>query len=153
MRYLLLFLLIFVFSCGDNHYFYKEKEMDEDNIWTYDNYFQADFDVQDSMPYDIYLELKHTDDYPFENIYLRIIDNFKAVKDTDVVNMNLSDTYGIWYGNKNGNTYTYPSLLRKSFKFSNKGLHSIKIEQFTRRDSLEGVATVRFYINKINSDK
>ena len=124
-----------------------EKDLPDNNIWAYADFFNASFDVERNVPYDIYFGLEHTDDYPYENIYLRITDDLKERKDTDIVSINLSNPYGIWYGKKNGDIYSFNTLLRKSFKFDKSGKHSIKIEQFTRKDSLEGVKAIKFYID------
>ncbi len=147
MKYLPLLLLLLLFSCGNNHVVFVEKDLPDNNIWLYADFFNASFDVERNVPYDIYFGLEHTGDYPYENIYLRITDDFKEKKDTDIVSINLSNPYGIWYGKKSGDIYSFNTLLRKSFKFDKPGKHSIKIEQFTRKDSLEGVKAIKFYID------
>ena len=151
MKYLLPVLIFIAFSCGNKHTFVVEKEMPENDIWTFENPLDTGFEAAKDIPFDIYFELVHTDDYPFENIYLRIVDDFEDKIDTDIVNLNLANPYGIWYGEKSGGEYTFSALLRKKFKFENSDKHTIKIEQFTRKDSLEGVKSVRFYLDK-NSD-
>ena len=148
MKYLLPVLVFIAFSCGNKHTFVVEKEMPKGDFWTNDDFVRAEFNVDKGIPYNIYFELKHTDDYPFENLYLRIIDNFTGKKDTDIVNINLANSYGIWYGDKRGDNYTFSTLLRKAFKFKDSSIHAIQIEQFTRRDSLEGVTKVSFYIDE-----
>lgn len=149
MKYLILFLAFFIFSCGNNYYYESEKEFSEKEIWTFTDAFEAEFTIKASAPFDVYFELDHGDDYIFENIYLRITDDFKGKSETEIVNLNISDKNGLWKGKKSGNHYSYKTLLRKAFTFQKPGKHLIKIEQFTRTDSLEGISKVRFYLEVI----
>ncbi len=150
MKYfpLLFLLLFFLISCENHTILSSEKDI-ENQVWTYRDTFSTDFSIKNNnIPYDIMLNIVYNDEYPFQNIYLRITDNFTGKKNIDTVNINLYNKYGMVKGEKRGKDYDLSTILRKSFKFPATKKYSIKIEQYTRNDSLQGVSAVNLYINK-----
>ncbi len=149
MKYIPLFLLsvFLLIACNNNKVFKTQKELGN-SIWTYSDVFRSVIPVKDiAEPYDIYFSIEHTENYPFQNIYLRISDDFHGKINIDTINFDLYDKYGIAKGKKHGKNYNVSILLRKSFKFKNPGDYKIEIEQFTRTDSLEGVTGLGFSLN------
>lgn len=142
------FGLLFL-SCGEKHLFYSENQF-ENLKWAHAEKFISSVIIESTeKQYDISFQIKHNDNYPFENIYLRITDDFTGKEIIDTVNINLSDNYGIWKGDKNGNVFKQKTILRKSHKFPQKGNFNIKIEQLTRVDSLLGVQSVGFLVDEV----
>ena len=126
----------------------------ENNYWLYSEPFSATFEIQDtSIRYNIYFTIKHSNDYPKENIYIRITDDFSGSTNIDTVNIDLSDEYGIWKGNGSYQDYEYEALLHKNYKFNNPQKYNIKFEQFTRSDTLGGVNEVGFELRKASINK
>ena len=144
----ILFFLLLLYSCNNNTVFESIKEF-PDRIWTYDDTFTSEFSIKnDTVHYDIYFGISHNENYPFQNIYLKITDNFTGSLNADTINIDLYDKSGMIKGKKYGSNYHLNTLLRKSFLFPKSGNYNIKIEQFTRKDSLEGVTEVDFLISK-----
>ena len=139
----------FIFSaCNENHTFYSEKQF-ENKKWALTDLFSCEFEIKAlDQPYDISFNIAHNDNFPFENIYLKITDDFNGKEKSDTISINLSDKFGIWKGDKNGNNYSYSTLLRKSFKFKKEKNFNFKVEQFTRMDSLSGIEGIAFIINE-----
>ena len=149
MKRIPLFLIpvFLLLACNNNTVFKAQKEL-EKGVWTYRNVFKSEIPVRDtSKLYNIYFNIEHTGDYPFQNIYLRISDDFQGKTITDTINFNLYDKYGIAKGKKHGDKYNASILLRKSFKFKKPGNYKIEIEQFTRTDSLAGISGLGFSVN------
>lgn len=146
---ILIFSIGIVFSsCSENHTFAFEKKIDN-STWAFSDPFVVSASISDiSTPYDIILQIDHGEFYAYENIYLRIEDNFTGNTHIDTIGFNLSDKYGFWIGEKNGEEYQNNKILRKSFMFPNKGNYIFKVEQFTRSDSLKEIRAIRLYIDK-----
>ena len=147
--FILLPLVLIFSSCGEKHVHYSEKIF-ENFKWAHSEKFISSVNIESTeKQYDIAFQIKHNQSYPFENIYLRISDDFNGTEFTDTVNINLSNNYGNWKGDKSGNTFELNTILRKSHKFPKKGNYNIIIEQFTRADSLSGVSSVRFLVDEV----
>lgn len=148
-RILFFLIIIFIFSSCEEKHFYQSKKEFDNYKWANSDKFISNVEINSiDKPFDIWFEINHNDNYPFENIYLRITDDFIGKIVTDTVNINLSNSYGIWTGKKSGKTIELKTILRKSYKFPKPGKYNIEIEQFTRVDSLSGVSSVGFFINE-----
>ncbi len=140
--------ILFFLSCNNDIIVRSEKKLPV-GIWKYEDTLKARFDLMDnSIPYDICLDVYYTKDYPFQNIYFKITDDFTGESNTDTVTVNLFDKYGAALGKSKKGGYKKKIILRKGFIFKNGGNHNIEIMQFTRKDSLEGINELEFFIEK-----
>jgi gliding motility-associated lipoprotein GldH len=148
MKIALIFLISisFFISCTNNDVFSHTKEI-ENSIWIYDDPFTASFKIMDTLGYDIFLSVNHGNYYPFENIYIKITDDFSGEISTDTVSIDLADEYGVWKG-KGSSNRKHNTLLRNEFSFPDTGIYNIKIEQFTRTDSLREVEQIAVFIKR-----
>lgn len=147
MKYLIFiaYLSLVLFSCKNKEVYSNELNCENDQ-WDMKNPLKAQFMINDSTKlYDIGISLIHSDEYPFQNIYLRVDDDFSGKLNVDTVNINLSDEYGKWIG-KGTNEKKIQTLLRKSFKFHKNGNYNIKIEQFTRNEILKNIRKIEFSV-------
>lgn len=116
------------------------------------------FEVYDTLgPHDIYLDLRHTGDYPFSNIY-----TFVTLKGpgggvlVDTVECLLADPTGRWYGEGGGFIRSYRKahvLYRMHNRFPRKGRFTITLEQAMRMDSLPGIIDVGVSIERASPPK
>lgn len=116
------------------------------------------FEVADSLqPHDIYLDLRHTGDYPFSNIY-----TFVTLKGpdggmlVDTVECMLADPTGRWYGAGGGFIRSYRKahvLYKLRNRFPRKGRYTITLEQAMRMDSLPGIIDVGVSIERSTNMK
>ena len=148
MKHTLLILIsvFFLSSCAEKDVFRHSKDIDN-SIWKYDDPMSASFEIIDTFVYDIYFLVNPGNYYPFENIYLRITDDFTGEAITDTVNIDLSDNYGVWKG-KGSSIRKFSALLRREFRFPDTGIYNIKIEQFTRTDSLKEIEQVGILLKR-----
>ncbi len=146
--------IIFIFSaitllssCNGSTLYEKHMEL-EKNKWAFSEPFKSEFDLQLADTVDININITHTDDYPYENIYLRLTQNLGKYEKVDTITFNLSDKYGHWKGNKTwGDGYNYSFSYLKNCHISRKH-NSLKIEQFTRNDTLKGLNKIGITIEK-----
>lgn len=147
MKYLIFLasLNLILFSCNNKEVYSTELNCGNEQ-WDMKNPLKAQFMIDDTTKlYDIGISLTHTDEYPFQNIYLRIVDDFTGKSIVDTININLSNEYGKWIG-KGTNEKKIQTLLRKSFKFNKNGKYNIKIEQFTRNSILKDIRKIEFSV-------
>ena len=131
--------MLIINSCNNTEIFSKEIKLPHDK-WTYSDSLKGTFEIKDtSETYDLLLNLSHKDAYPFQNIYLRITDDFTGITKTDTVNINLSDEYGIWKGKSIAGDKSISTILRKKFRFKEIKNYNFTIEQFSRNDTLSGI--------------
>ncbi len=152
-KYLLSIISIFfittVLSSCDSSVVYENEKTFEEGKWRFSDAFSSNFNINDnSVPLDIDIRIVHTDNYPYENIYLRLTHDLGTNKKIDTLTFNLSDKYGHWKGDKNwtGN-YEYIFNYLKNYKTDKKS-GNITIEQFSRDNILSGVNKIGIHIKK-----
>ena len=106
------------------------------------------FDIQDTVSKrDIYLDIRHTGDYPFSNIYVfATLTGPSGHTLTDTVECTLADPTGRWYGKGAGFIHSdrvqAHVLYRTRNTFPRSGRYTIALEQAMRTEKLAGVIDV-----------
>jgi len=146
--YIVIILSMVFTSCSENHTYSFENKI-SNNTWKFLDPVAFSPEIDDNGAYDIALQIDYGEFYAFENIYLRITDNFTGKLHSDTIGFNLSNKYGFWNGKKSGDFYSSNLLLRKSFIFPSNGKYNFKVEQFTREDSLKEINSVKLFVDKV----
>ena len=119
--------------------------------WLADSPVRMEVPVSDTVGvYDVALRLRHTDDYPYSNLWLFVTtvapDNTATV---DTVNIRLADEYGRWFGSGIGASIQYEFLYRQAFRFDRSGLWHIAIQQGMQDSELEGITAVGIKVSAL----
>ncbi|MBT8220736.1 MAG: gliding motility lipoprotein GldH [Bacteroidia bacterium] len=140
--YISTFLFLFLCSCN-SAYFKEEIELDN-NYWTYSHPVEFNFEVLDtSANYDMYLEIHHTDNYPYQNLYLQTTTSLPGDSVIQqLVSFELSDKAGFWLGKCQGNHCRISIPIQSNFHFTKLGEYGLRLDQFTRTDSLLGIEKI-----------
>ncbi|MBA3647333.1 MAG: gliding motility lipoprotein GldH [Chitinophagales bacterium] len=139
--HLFLFLIsALLFSCDKNRIYEKNIPI-EKNIWDSKVIALYPVEISDtSLLYNIYVNIRHTDNYPYQNIWLNIGTEFpdgnKATKRIEVM---LSTDAGKWFGEGLGDIWDYRSMIEENAYFQQPGLYTFSIEQNMRADPLPGI--------------
>lgn len=154
-----LFLSIF-FGCDNNQVFDSYHSVD--NRWHQDSLKIFQFDAPDTInEYNLYVNVRNTNDYPFNNLYLIVemqYPNGKVTNDTLQYKMAAPDgtLLGKGFTDVKENKLWYKGHS-KPFKFTEEGSYKLSIQQAMRKNSavngaqfLEGITDVGFRIEKIN---
>lgn len=147
MRYLLIVLsCLFIFSCSESYIF--EEVQSISSPWKYSEIVDFNFSAPDTTQhYDLLLELKHSPDYSFKNIYTKIHTTFPSGKKTeDLVSFEIADSFGQWRGDCGGSC-TLLLGLKEGFKFQEQGPHILSFENYSRKE-LEGIESITLLIKK-----
>ncbi|HMY85500.1 MAG TPA: gliding motility lipoprotein GldH [Saprospiraceae bacterium] len=144
----LLYLLpvILLTSCSGN--IYNEERKIAEGIWEYNDSLRFDFEIPDTAQlYTMELDVKHRDEFPYENCYVRIKSLYpdKTLKD-DRLSLEFADETGMWMGEKSGGSWLAPIAIQPVAKFRQPGKYSMIFFQDTRQDSLPGIESLRLKI-------
>ena len=135
------FCMGIIISCSHKNYIYEESKEITAEKWFYKDTLNYSFQIVDTTKiYNIYLELVHNTDYAYQNLYLKMHTQFPSGKRiTQQVSFELADKFGQWYGDCGSGSCSLLVPSQKGAYFNAIGEHTITIEQFMRKDPIEGI--------------
>lgn len=148
----ILFLLGLVTGCDETRVFEKNVDF-ENRVWMMGHKPEFEFGIQDTTTqYNIYCSVRNSLSYPYSRLFLTwyLQDSIGKVEQQKLVSKLIFDpktgkpegTSGL------GDIYDHRFLLIQSHRFRYSGIHKLKLEQFMRKDTLEGVLAVGVRIEK-----
>lgn len=151
MRYLsFLFLLIFLSSCGEN-FVYSEEKVIQNAQWTYEDTLDFAIPIQDTTGvYNLYLDINHTIDYPYQNIYLKVATIYPSGKRVEeLLPIDFADKAGQWYGDCSGENCELRVNIQQRAYFNEVGTHHVVFEQYLRESPLLGIKKISLRLEEI----
>ena len=142
----LLFFILFV--CGCDHKMVYEQNKDIQDGWRLDQIINFNIDIKDTISnMEMYINIRHTSDYPFTNIWLFIntLDPQGQYK-KDTIECVLAEKSGKWKGSGLGKIKFLRTKL-KNIRFDSKGTHKFFIEQAMRHGSKPKIQVLPEIIN------
>ena len=136
---------ILICACSDNTLYDHTIEFDN-SIWKYETPANFEFDIADNAKrYDLFLDIDHSPEYAFENLYLRINTEFPDKSTaSDTLSIEMVNNQGAWVGKCRSDICDLTVFLQENTRFKNVGNHKISIEQFTRESALNGIKSISF---------
>ena len=108
---------------------------------------EFDFNITDNRAgYDILLYVRHTERYPYQNMWLFVRGNPQQYRDT--IEFYLADDRGRWLGDKHHGFIEMPVLLETNYHFPDTGRFYFAIQHGMRDSVLRGVTDVGIEIVK-----
>lgn len=109
--------------------------------------------LEDSLAaYDIYVAVRHNNDYRYRNLWLFIdYPDANGVMKTDTVNGILAQPNGEWRGAGWGSLYQLEFLYKKAFLFPAGKENRVIIRQGMRDDVLPGIREIGLKLKKTES--
>lgn len=118
--------------------------------WSYINKVKIPVHIdEENAKYSIFVNLRHTSDYKYANIFLlvhRLGPDGKRV--TERQEFKLANPDGEWLGSGSGNLFSYQLPFKENFKFPKKGKYIFEIEQNMRDNPLKEVIDVGLRVEK-----
>jgi len=152
----LLFLILSVsgiISCSHTEVFFKYRSFPNAE-WNRSDI--ADFNVKiddKAQLYDVSIELRNNDAYPFSNIWLFIDYKTPDGKSrTDTISADLADVYGKWYG-KGMSLYNLSIPYENAVLFPDTGTYIWSVRQGMREDPLKGISDIGLKVSKKGDKK
>lgn len=149
------FLLLFVYSlslysCTQIEIFEKDTSI-PGYKWQQAFTAKGDFDIKDTVsPYHIYLVLRHTDAYQYNNIWLNV--GLQPPGDTmhiQKVNLVLGNDANGWEGSGMNDIWEVRKLLNgDARRFKQPGKYNFSISQIMRDNPLPNIMSVGLRIEK-----
>ncbi len=151
LRYLLFLVIPLMFAACNNKEVYNHTYT-LDDVWSYADSLVFDYNIQDTlMPYDVVLTVQHSDEYAYENLYIQASTLFPDGKlVTNPVSIELANDQGQWVGKCSWQICTAEIEMASHAYFPVQGAYRLVLKQFSRMESLEGLASIQLQI--IQSD-
>ena len=152
-KFFLISLLPVIFaSCIKLDLFEKQVSIPSQE-WFYTNVPQFTFHIDDtSSLYNVYVILRHTDLYKYNNIWLRIgLKTPSASFDYQNVNVALATDAKGWEGTGMDDIYEVrKSISAAPFSFKKPGDYSFSIAQIMRENPLKNILNVGIRVEKVS---
>jgi gliding motility-associated lipoprotein GldH len=149
----ILLLTVLLFSCAKIDLFEQQSEIPSQQ-WFYENNPTFTFQVTDTTSlYNLYIVLRHTDAYNYNNIWLRL--GSKGPGDTihfQNINLLLANDANGWEGTGSDDIFEVrKNITPGPVPFKKQGIYTFSIAQIMRENPLEHILNVGFRVEKINS--
>lgn len=143
------FLTLLLAACNSGTIFQEEKNIPTSG-WMYRDSLDFNFKISDtSAIYNLYVDVAHADTFAAQNLYVKLYTRFPDGKRPGkTVSLDLFDAAGAPVGKCSGQTCAAHILLQENAYFATPGDYGLTIHQFMRRDSLPGIQSVGFSIEK-----
>jgi len=151
---LLLLATGFFSSCKQLDVYEKDTAIPK-NEWQAAFEAKGSFDIADTLsPYNIYVTLRHTDAYKYNNIWLNI--GMQSPGDSIVyqkINLHLGSDATGWEGKGMNDIWDVKKLVNPApWRFKKRGIYNFNIMQIMRDDPLLHVMSVGLRIEKQAGD-
>ncbi len=118
--------------------------------WAADSAFSFTFDITDTLSaYDLLIHVRHTQQYPYQNMWLFVEGVTPTGSGTDTIEFYLADQRGQWLGNGWGNLREMPVLYMHNVTFPASGSYTCRISQGMRDETLRGINDIGLTIETI----
>lgn len=150
---ILIFSIVLFSGCKQLDLFEKNTIIPK-QAWKKDFPCSGTFTITDtSAYYQMYIVLRHTDAYAYNNIWLNV--GLQSPKDTmyfQKVNFTLGDDNRGWYGSGMDDIWEIRSLLtNKPRKFIKPGEYKFEIYQIMRNNPLKNVLNAGMRVEKVKN--
>ncbi|GGG78880.1 gliding motility lipoprotein GldH [Parapedobacter pyrenivorans] len=139
-----------VLSCTDVAVVDQHIAIDS-HAWHYDDRPRVVAHITDTTrPYNIYLNLRHTPDYQYSNIFILLHQHQPQGRDTtERFELRLAEPDGRWLGRGTGSVYAHQQLIKENVRFPDTGSYVFGLEQNMRDNPLREISDVGLRIEPV----
>ena len=137
-------------ACGKVTFFERTERFPQQE-WSAKVEPTASFDIQDtSSLYHIYVVLRHTDAYRYNNIWINVITQSpNDSPKTQLLNIALADNTNGWLGSGMDDIYDRRARITREPIVLKKGLYTFKLNQAMREDPLAYILSAGVRVEKV----
>lgn len=141
----LLSFLLLLSACGPN-YVYEKSYGIEEEAWRYRDTLDFEFAIEDtSTIYNLWLEIEHSTSFSNQNLYTQIHTKFPSGdRITEQLSLELANKAGQWLGDCSADYCELRIPIQQGAYFDQTGEYQITVEQYMRRNPVEGVRSLAF---------
>ena len=134
------------FSC-ENPALYDQYQAINNITWEKDKEYYFTFEVKDiSVPYDLTLEVRNNNLYPYQNLWLFCSEEQPiGPLRRDTIECMLADEFGKWHGH-GISLYQSSFPIHSQYKFPHDGQYTFSFRQGMRDDALKGIQEIGFSV-------
>jgi gliding motility-associated lipoprotein GldH len=145
--FMFLLALVCVLSSCDTNRIYEMNHDFEDRTWKINEPQEFEFRIDDpGKKYNLYYNVRNSLDYPYSRIFItyHLQDSLGNELQSQLNTQDLFDQKtGTPFGTSSlGDIYDHQFLLLNEYEFKLPGKYKLKLEQFTRQDTLKGVLAI-----------
>lgn len=144
-------IIVLLVSCGDNRVYEDYKDF-KSKAWTVNDTVKFEFQIADaSVPYNLKCNIRNNLDYPYSRIFVNytLEDSTHKVIATKLVSSYLFDGKTGEPNGSSGIGDIYDNSFTLDSRKMNTGKYYIKLQQFMRTDTLQGILAAGARIEKI----
>ena len=150
------FVIVLFISCDSNTVFSESRSLSGD--WNKNETISFSIPQLDSLErYNVFVNLRNTNDYHFNNIFLIVSMDFPHGKTiTDTLEYKMANPDGTWLGSGIGNIKENKLWFKEKVSFLEKGNYKLRINHAVRNNgnvegvtNLEGITDIGYSIEEI----
>lgn len=148
-----LFIFTNLVSCGPKVVYERTENIK--NPWDYASNVTFEYIISDTLkPYNVQLVVGHKSDFTYENLYVNATTLFPDGKETNhVVSLQLADEKGDWLGQCSGAQCKTEIEISPAIYYRQLGKYQLKIGQYSRNNTLEGISDLTLKIIQLEIQK
>lgn len=141
--------VLFLWACSSET-LYEQRIVLPEAGWAYEDTLSFAFEIKDTARlYTLSLEVEHSDEYPFQNLYVRIHTGYPDGKSAvQLVSLELAEKTGVWLGTCRGRTCRLRIPIQSKTYFNQPGTYTLALEQYMRRSPLPGLHSFTFRVER-----
>lgn len=145
--------LIFLLASCDRNRIYETNVDFTDRTWKVTDTVEFEFRIEDLSPqYKLSCDLRNTIDYPYSRIFVtyHLLDSTGRELETNMIPQFLFDQKtGTPFGSSGiGDIYDHRFPLLSDYEFKTVGKYKMRLEQFMRKDTLQGIVAVGLRVER-----
>lgn len=123
---------------------YNQNITLKNRSWTYTQKVQFPVQIIDNtLKHNVYINLRHTNDYAYSNLNVLIGEKGSIVSDTTIKReIPLAELDGRWLGKFAASLYEVEYLLHENYIFPDTGKYVFTIEQNMRENPLNNIVDI-----------
>jgi len=151
--FIVLFLCVLLVGCATNDLFERTERFSR-HEWSANQEPLLKFDISDTGSfYNIYIVIRHTDAYRYNNIWLNITTQSPddTPPRTQLLDISLADNTRGWLGSGMDDIYERRARIIEAPIRLKKGTYTFKLQQAMREDPLGYILSAGIRVEKVKS--
>lgn len=110
--------------------------------WEMDSVTTFTYEAQQRYDGRILINVRHTDNYPYQNMWLFVGVNAPDTSYVDSIEFYLADNRGKWLGKGRNGFIDMPVLYEQHFAFDSAGVYTFTLQHGMREQALRGISDI-----------